>query len=105
MASTLPFKTAIGIGIESTRGTAVARTNWVEVQSAEFTETATYERFPVMQAVWGGSRQVSHITTKQVVGTLTVPLQYQGIGILLKNLMGAVATTGSSPGPYTHLNS
>lgn len=102
MASTLPFKTAIGIGIESTRGTAVARTNWVEVQSAEFTETATYERFPVMQAVWGGSRQVSHITTKQVVGTLTVPLQYQGIGILLKNLMGAVATTGSSPGPYTH---
>lgn len=101
MPTTLPFRTAIGIGIESVRGTPVARTNWVEAQTAEFTETATYERFPVMQAVWGGSRQVSHITTKQVTGTLTVPLQYDGIGILLKNLMGSVTTTGAGPA-YTH---
>jgi hypothetical protein len=99
--STLPFKTAIGIGVESTRGTAVSRTNWLEVQSAEFTETATYERFPVLQAVWGGSRQVSHISAKQVTGTIVVPLQYTGVGILLKGLLGAVATTGGSA-PYTH---
>ena len=101
MASTLPFKTAIGLGVESTRGTAVARTNWLEVQSAEFTETATYERFPVQQAVWGGSRQVSYITRKQVTGTITVPLQYTGSGLLLKALLGSVTTTGSGA-PYTH---
>jgi hypothetical protein len=101
MPTTLPFRTAIGIGVESVRGTPVARTNWVEVSTADFTETATYERFPVMQAVWGGSRQVSHITTKQVAGTLTVPLQYDGIGILLKGLLGSVATTGAGPA-YTH---
>lgn len=102
MPSTLPFKTAIGIGVESTRGTPVSRTNWVEAQSAEFTETATYERFPVMQAVWGGSRQLSHITQKQVVGTLTVPLQYDGIGLLLKGLMGSVTTGAPVGSKYSH---
>ena len=101
MASTLPFKTAIGLGVESTRGTAVARTNFLEVQSAEFTETATYERFPVQQAVWGGSRQVSYITRKQVTGTIVCPLQYTGSGLLLKALLGTVATTPGS-GNFTH---
>lgn len=102
MASTLPFKTAVGIGVETTRGTPVARTNWMECQSFELTETATYERFPVMQAVWGGSRSVSHVTTKQVVGTLSVPLQYEGAGLLLKNLFGSVSTSGPVGSVYTH---
>ena len=101
MPSTLPFKTAIGLGVESTRGTAVSRTNFLEVQSAEFTETATYERFPVQQAAHNGSRQISYITRKQVTGTIVCPLQYTGSGLLLKNLLGAVATTGSSA-PFTH---
>lgn len=101
MASTLPFKTAIGLGVESTRGTAVSRTNWLEVQSAEFTETATYEKFPIQGASWGGSRQVSYITRKQVTGSIVLPLQYTGSGLLLQQLLGAVATTGAGA-PYTH---
>ena len=87
MASTLPFKTAIGLGVESTRGTAVSRTNWLEVQSAEFTETATYEKFPIQGSTWGGSRQVSYITRKQVTGSIVLPLQYTGSGLLLQQLL------------------
>tara|TARA_R100001440_G_scaffold7515_1_gene14691 strand:+ start:1134 stop:2132 length:999 start_codon:yes stop_codon:yes gene_type:complete len=101
MPSLLPFKTAIGIGVESTRGTAVSRTNFLEVSSAEFTETATYERFPVQQAAHNGSRQISFITRKQVTGTIVVPLQYTGSGILLKNLLGAVSTAADG-GAFNH---
>lgn len=38
--------------------------------------------------------------TQRVAGTLEVELNTRGMGVLLKHMMGAIATTGT--GPYTH---
>jgi hypothetical protein len=103
MASTLPFKTAIGFAAETTRGSAVSRTNWLEVSSCELAEVAQYERFPVLGASnGGGNRLTSHIVSKRCAGRIVIPLQYEGIGFWLEQLMGGVATSGGGA-PYTHL--
>jgi hypothetical protein len=102
MASTLPFKTAIGFGQELARGTAVARTNWLEVESCELAEVANYERFPVLGAAnGGGGRLVSHIASKLLSGRIVLPLQYEGLGWWLEQLMGGIGTTGGGA-PYSH---
>lgn len=101
MASTLPFGTCVGIGAETTRGTAVSRTNWNEVVSCELAEVATYERFGVLNCnATGGGRLTSDIVSKRLTGRIVIPLAYAGVGYWLEQMLGAVATTGA--GPYTH---
>lgn len=101
MPSTLPFGTAIGIGAETTYGTAVSITNWMEVESCEIAEVANYERFPVLDSsASAGNRFQSHIASKLLSGRIVMPLQYAGAGFVLEQLLGGVTTTGSSP--YTH---
>lgn len=101
MASTLPFGTCIGYAAESTRGTAVSRTNWNEVTSCELAEVASYERFNVLNCdAAGGGRLTSDLVSKRLSGRIVLPLQYAGVGLWLEQMLGAVATTGSNP--YTH---
>lgn len=103
MATTLPFGTCIGIGAETTRGTAVSRTNWTEVISCELAEVATYERFNVLQCeAASGGRILSDLVSKRVSGRLVLPLQYAGMGFWLENMLGTVSTTGSNPYVHTY---
>ena len=48
----------------------------------------------------GGFARGQFAVSTQVTGTIEVPLQYEGIGIWLKNALGSASSAGV--GPYTH---
>jgi hypothetical protein len=89
----------VGIGEESTYGTPVSRTRFYEVVDESLVEEI--ERVE-SKAIRSG-RYTLHrwaAGVRRVKGDVTIELAPQGLGLLLKHCMGAVATTGT--GPYTH---
>jgi hypothetical protein len=89
----------IGIGEESTYGTAVARTRFYELLSESVEEQI--ERIE-SAAIRSGRRTLHRRAAgvKRVTGSFELELAPQGIGVLLKHCLGSVSTTGTNP--YTH---
>lgn len=101
MARYYGFNGIVGAGVESTFGTAVARSNWFQVMDFTPTETVTNYQ-PMTLRRKGGFRTTSPVGVKQEY-TLSWNGEFTDdyLGLILEAAMGAaVATTGS--GPYTH---
>ena len=94
---------AIGFGQNTgTYGAAVSRTNWRPLISSSLTRTIEKVPRPTLRVGSAGAMRRKHyVQADNAGGTFSIEASYQSMGILLKNLMGAVTTTGSSS-PYTH---
>lgn len=91
---------AVGIGLETTPGTAVSRTVWIAVVSVENNETPT--RTPIGTINPSSAFDTGHALTDRSAGfTINGRMSYRQLGMFLRAALGAVATTGSSS-PYTH---
>jgi hypothetical protein len=92
---------AIGLGEESTWGTAVSRDNWRPLISSNLTRTV--ERIPradLHSDAAAATRKGHYDLIVEAGGTAEMLATYDNIGMLLKHACGALATTGG--GPYTH---
>ena len=92
---------AIGSGEESTWGTAVARSAWRPAISSNLLRTVERVPRPNLQTGAAGVMRRSHFTAADNAGgSVSIELTYENCGMWVKHLLGAAATTGSSP--YTH---
>ena len=104
MAVTQGRLTTVGIGKESTFGTAVSRTNWLKVDTITgLTEVQSIEPIPHLRH--GGSTNPAfvdyHAGDVALEGSMGGPLLYDGCGLLIQTAFGA-AVSSSGAGPYTH---
>ena len=91
----------IGLGEESTRGTAVSRTNWRPLISTDLTRTIEKVPRPSLRVgAAGAMRRAFYVQQDLAGGAFSLECTYENVGLLIKHIMGTVATTGS--GPYTH---
>jgi hypothetical protein len=89
----------IGFGIESTYGTAVARTKFFEFDS----ESLDFKMgFTPKSSVRGADNSYNRAvkTKKEVSGTVDFAVSYSNMEVLFKHALGTNNTTGA--GPYTH---
>jgi len=88
----------LGLGLESTAGTAVSRTKWCHLNGSSLTLTARNRaargRLAHKSTAFVKSR---FVVDQQVGGTVTVPGSYSALGLLLRAAFGTVTGTG----PYT----
>src|SRR5574343_1209540 len=99
MALTSGLASQLGIGAESTIGTRVAPTKFMEFNS----ESLKLNRDRIESGGIRAGRRVLHRCAagiQSVDGGFEVELTPQGSGLLLKHAFGAVSTTGA--GPYVH---
>lgn len=91
---------SFGHGIESTWGSAVAISNWLSVFSCSIQESP--ENAPIPHLSTGQADYSDDYNPRvECVGDVEMPLLFEGCGLVLSALMGAVpSTTGS--GPYVH---
>jgi hypothetical protein len=104
MAYILGESVNIGLGVESTRGTAVSPQAWIAGRTPTGVRPVVDK---VLVAETKGSRitsQGSEIVQKRVEGNLEFNLKNETIGWILKALMGTVnsATKGGETTVYTH---
>lgn len=95
---------AVGIGEESTWGTAVSRTHWFRVVSSTVKRSvAKVPRGVLAESSGSRNRRSHYIGTDDVGGTIVILMGYEGLGMLLRHAMhGTPATTGPSGSIYTH---
>ena len=92
---------SIGIGEESTYGTAVSRTNWRPLISSSLLRTIEKVPRPTLRTGAAGAMRRAHvISADNAGGNFSVECDYNSVGMILKHLMGTLATTGSDP--YVH---
>ena len=92
---------AVGIGEESTWGTAVSRSNWLPLISTTMQRNLTKVPRPTLRVGTLGAMRRTHFTSETVVGgDIVVEATHQSMGMLLKGVLGGAASTGS--GPYVH---
>lgn len=83
---------ALGIGVEASRGVAVAPQDFVRLREPADVNTEL-EKTEIQETKLSGvSSQESVITKKMVAGTLTPNLRFETLGYFLKSLLGGVAT-------------
>lgn len=87
----------MGVGSETTWNTAATRTRFFEALSESVRTEKAFENIEVIR---GYSTREVVLLNSAVRGDAEILANYDGIGILLKNLIGSVDTTGSDP--YTH---
>lgn len=96
--------TWVGLGKESTWGTAVARTNWSKAADTGVSLRRRLEHAPVPELVHGTNYDVQN--TYQVRetsdGGFEVLARYDGIGLILEAAMGGTPSTSGTASPYTH---
>ena len=86
--------TALGIGEESTWGTAVSRVNWRPAISSNLLRTIERVPRPNLQTGAAGVMRRSHFTAADNAGgTCSIELTYENCGMWVKHLMGSAATT------------
>jgi hypothetical protein len=93
----------IGIGRESTHGTAVSRTNWIRrTVSANGNRKPEFRPSPNLStsSATGATSRSHYQVVEAPDGEFEVEATYENIGIILRLCLGAVSTSGS--GPYTH---
>lgn len=95
------FDGIVGAGVESTFGTAVARSNWFQV--IDFTPTETVTNYqPQTLRRKGGFLTTSPIGVKQEYSlSWNGELTDDYLGLIFEAAMGAAVSTSGS-GPYTH---
>jgi hypothetical protein len=91
---------AIGIGKESTWNSAVSRTIWRPLISADLKATRQLAAAPNLIGAADINVRNMFATAQEVGGSFELEFHYRGIGIILDNVFGTAATTGS--GPYVH---
>jgi hypothetical protein len=93
----------LGIGEESTWGTAVSRTNWKDMVSMGLRRTISKRPVPELGRYGQASsnHRYDYIENDFAGGPLSFVVSYNDSTLLLlKHIMGDVATTGA--GPYNH---
>lgn len=93
--------TAIGLGAESTWGTAVSRTNWLKAESVTLNEKVVTGDVPHLVHGDEGDIRDSYCERTEVTGRIVVELRYDGCGMLLAAALGGSSTAGTGS-PYTH---
>jgi len=92
---------ALGLAEETTWGTPVSRTNWRPLISAGLARTEEKVPRPHLLSSAGSAMRRNHYTqASQAGGAFSVECTFDNVGMFLKNLMGAAATTGA--GPFVH---
>lgn len=86
-----------GVGVESTYGTGVAPTDFLNCTEEDVSKNITFEEVSDI-STWSVRKQIE--LTQACGGEVTVLGNYQNQGLLLKNFYGGVTTTGG--GPYVH---
>lgn len=101
MADQIGRGSAVIIGKESTWGTAVARTNTLNVLSHGFRRDLQKRVVPVLN-LGGPTHRETDEEVDNAVWTLEALPTYENFGMLLEAILGASATTGPSGSDYTH---
>jgi len=96
---------AIGIGVETAWGTAVARTHWFRGVSESLKRTITRRERPVLAgAAASGNIRSMYVESDNAGGTIEVLCGYEGMGLLFAHIFSATpATTGPVGAIYTHV--
>lgn len=92
-------RAAIGLAKETVRGTAVAPTYWLPVESSSINDKVEKQ---VQQSGFGviADSDNSFVVNKYAEGSLSFHLEDKALGLMLFNLLGAVSTAGSTN--YVH---
>jgi hypothetical protein len=93
------YNTWLGWGKESTYGTAVTASKYIEIEKESLRETRKFIQKPILRYL---SRSRKIAGKQDVQGSISAPLMWTGMEHLLENVMGvsSFATTGTNP--YTH---
>jgi hypothetical protein len=89
----------VGFGEESTYGTGVTPTKWIEVLEESFQGKHNYIGKPTLRSASINQRVKSK---KAVEGGFKYNVGFEGYETLFKHTIGSVATTGPVSGIYTH---
>lgn len=93
----------LGLGVESTYGTAVARTNWLRLASHSIKRDRTKEIVPHLGSITDLSSNPKdfYVASDNVGGSFSWPMAYDDSTVrVVKHILGASASTG--PGPADH---
>jgi hypothetical protein len=90
----------IKVGVESTAGTAVSRTLSCEINGSTMTSTKTRNVRGRLSHGAAGFAKDEFVAGVDVGGTVTLPVAYNGLGMLIRAALGAASSSGT--GPYTH---
>lgn len=101
MAAFKGIGTALGLGVESVYGTAVARTNWIELSGVSGAGISkNYVESPTLPDQ--ATRKVPVSTRTEWSRTVRFPLTYAGLGLVWYYATGLTPVdTGANP--YTHV--
>ncbi len=90
----------IKVGVEVTPGTAVSRTLSCEINGSTLTSTRSRTPRGLLSHKSSGFVKDELVTGIEVGGAVTLPVSYNGLGMLIRAALGAAASSGT--GPYTH---
>jgi hypothetical protein len=90
------------IGAESTWGTAVSRTAHLPLLGGDLNETVMREARPELYQGTAPTKSGTFDKGQRTSGRVSFKVTYENYGLLLKHIMGTVATTGPSATEYTH---
>ena len=94
---------SLGIGVESTAGTAVSATTTMPASNLSVMETSTQERGTDLTVNTGGVQTTVVELDRRVAGTTECALHYNaGVGLLLYAWFGAVSEGGGGGPTYDH---
>ncbi len=95
------FGTVLGVGQESTYGTAAARGVWFPViRSGLQRKPRWVPRATISESTTSRNRRGKFLAEDMAGGPVTLEMTYEGFGYWLKHLLGQVSTAGT--GPYVH---
>jgi len=97
------FGGSIGLAEEVTYGTAVARTNWLEIVSCTLDREIDYQPEPTLGRIGDAGRvpRRKYVASDNSGGEIEWVMAYDDSTLMMmKHAFGGVSTTGS--GPYTH---
>lgn len=97
------FGATLGVGFESTWGTAVARTNWLRVKSCGLMRQRTKQAVEDLGSFGQASTAYRQFFVESdfAGGSLSWNLSYNDTSVaMMRHLLGGNATTGA--GPFTH---
>jgi hypothetical protein len=98
MATGFGLNSWLAFGEESTYGTAVARTKWLEITEESIAAKQSIISKPALRQVSASNRVQSK---KDVGGAFSFQAMFEGMEKIIKHAMGTVAAV-SGAGPYTH---
>jgi len=95
---------ALGLGVESTEGTAVAAALWARLAALNISKSRPMVARPDLGVGSTGFLRRRHNEVEDVTWSATVVVQYQGmaIGLMLRAIIGGTWAAPSGSGPYTH---